>query len=69
MDTGLRGTLIEICKSRQVIYDLLDGELRHLKFCCYRYHDEQSYYRYSELKKVHNLLKYVLDQCDCSEKN
>ena len=69
MSAKLHEALTQICQSREVIYKLLDRELRHLKFCCHKYHDEGSYYRYGELKKIHNLLKYVLDQCDDGKKS
>ena len=50
---------IDLTKHKELLYDLLEKEIRSDEFKSMRYHDESYYNHCIALRKARNILKYI----------
>ena len=53
--------LKDLAKQKELIYALFEEKMRMDSFHAHKYHNEEYYEHFLELKKARNILKYILE--------
>ena len=63
-DKEIITSLIELCPHKEDILNHLTDRMKELEHKCWKYKNEDYYDQLSTTKKVYNILKYLLEECN-----
>ena len=59
----LEAHITGMCEYRDSYDDMFKSTIRTLEFQALRYHDEDTYKKCAQMKKMYNMFKFILDKC------